>query len=155
MKKKPVVTTRPLKKLPAQPAVIIDTREQLPYEFPSAWPTIKQTMKTGDYSIAGWEAVFIVERKSLSDLLGCIFTNRFEREMNRCSSIANAYLVIESSLYGLLNAGRYKGNPRAVVGKLQAISLRYGVHVLFLNDRAMAQSYTQGLIEKYWRLMNQ
>lgn len=134
------------------PLVIVDTREQLPYQLPEGWPApIRKALPSGDYSIAGHEATFAIERKSLSDLLGCIFEDRFERELQRLAEFRHAFLVIEANIWKIRNDRRYKGNPAAVLGKLQAISLRYGVQTLFLDDRETAQGYVWGLLEKYQR----
>lgn len=59
--------------------VIIDTREQLPYNF--TFESTRATLKTGDYSLAGLESVVSIERKSLDDFVGCITTgrDRFEK----------------------------------------------------------------------------
>lgn len=136
-----------------RPFVIIDTREQLPYSFPEEWPTLVKALPSGDYSILGHENTFVIERKSLNDLLGCIFTDRFKRELERLASFAKAFLVVEANLWKIRNCKFYKGNPEAVIGKLQAIELRYGVHVKFLDDRETAQAYCIGLLEKYHRYL--
>ena len=49
--------------------VVIDTREQLPYEFEDS---ITRTLQTGDYSIFGYEDQITVERKTKADAYGTI-----------------------------------------------------------------------------------
>lgn len=135
------------------PLIAIDTREQLPYEFPG-WPCIHKALPSGDYSLVGFEHSFAIERKSQSDLLGCIFTKRFKAELERLAGYTHAFLAIESNLYRLARCaekGFYKGNPQAVIGFLQSIPLLYGVQVLLLDDRQTAQSYVAGLLEKHNR----
>lgn len=131
------------------PVVVVDTREQLPYSFPESWPVVKKALKSGDYSVLGHEETFAIERKSLSDLLGCIFQDRFHRELQRLSEFKRAFLVIESSIWKIKNNRHYKGNVNSVIGMLQAIPLKYGVNVLLLDDRETAESFAKGLIEKY------
>ncbi|PIX19031.1 MAG: hypothetical protein COZ70_11115 [Deltaproteobacteria bacterium CG_4_8_14_3_um_filter_51_11] len=65
------------------PAIIIDSREQLPYQFPES--SITAALQTGDYSLVGFESVFEVERNALSDFIGCCTwgRSRFERELQR------------------------------------------------------------------------
>lgn len=134
------------------PIVVIDTREQLPYTFPNTWPApMVKALKTGDYSILGLENQFTIERKSLDDLLGCIFAPRFEKELERLAEFHRAFLLIESNLYGMGQSPFYRGNPTSVASKLQSISIRYGVHVLFAGNRDLAQGYAAGLINKYWK----
>jgi len=53
--------------------IIVDTREQSPYSFATITPppeTIRATLKTGDYSLAGYENKITIERKSLIDAFG-------------------------------------------------------------------------------------
>ncbi len=135
------------------PLIALDTREQLPYEFPE-WPVIRKALPTGDISLVGHEHVFTIERKSQSDLLGCIFTSRFKAELERMKSYPYAFLAIESNLYRLSRCGQqgfYRGNPQAVIGFLQSVPLLYGVQVLFLDNRETAQAYVAGLLEKHNR----
>ncbi|HVY62329.1 MAG TPA: hypothetical protein VHF22_11785, partial [Planctomycetota bacterium] len=96
---------------PAKPpfTVVIDTREQAPLSFGS-WPTVVAGMKTGDYSIQGFEDQIAIERKSLSDLFGCIGRDRdrFERELLRLWALDYAAIVIEATLADVL-----EGAPRS------------------------------------------
>lgn len=65
--------------------VIIDTREQTPWHFDPAFVSASvQTLRTGDYALAGDDR-FAIERKSLDDFLGTIGTGwgRFNRELQR------------------------------------------------------------------------
>ena len=60
---------------PDQVTAIIDNREQLPLDL-SPLQTVAGTLATADYSVRGLETVVAVERKSLSDMLGCIGQHR-------------------------------------------------------------------------------
>jgi ERCC4-type nuclease len=52
------------------PVIITDTREQNPLAF--EWLESRAgTLQTGDYSVAGLEELFAVERKTVPDLVGC------------------------------------------------------------------------------------
>lgn len=140
------------------PFVKIDTREQRPYSFPDGWPVMKATLKTGDMTLLGHEDVFVIERKSLNDLVGCIFTDRFRRELERLREYKHAFLAIEASIYKIENmlekiCPQSKAKPASVIGFLQSVPLLYGVHVLFLDDRKTAEKYVAGLLEKYNRFL--
>lgn len=130
------------------PMVIIDTREQLPYTFSNCLSS-RKCLPTGDYSILGHESSFVIERKSISDLLGCIFTDRFRNEMERAATVKRFYLVIEGSIYSIRNNRRFKGSSDAVLGRLRSFQLRYGIHILFLDNREEANKYVEALIQKY------
>lgn len=138
------------------PTIIIDTREQLPYAFPDDWQCLRQALPTGDYTLLGFQDSFLIERKSLNDLLGCLFTPRFKRELERLRQVQHSFLVVEASLWKIhhhCEGPLYKGSANSVMGMLQAIPLRYGVQTLFLDDRSFAQQYVKGLLQKYQKYL--
>jgi DNA excision repair protein ERCC-4 len=53
-----------------EPVIVVDTREQDPLSF-QRLQTVSGTLSTGDYSVAGLENLFSVERKTVLDLVGC------------------------------------------------------------------------------------
>jgi len=77
--------------------ILVDTREQEPYwdlknldegqsfEYPSGLKMRREALKTGDYTLAGLEDKFAIERKSLSDIYGCVGggRERFTKELMR------------------------------------------------------------------------
>ena len=132
--------------------VVIDTREQRPYEFRS--PSVAGALAVGDYSLAGLEHLIAVERKEVNDLVGCLGPGRerFERELYRGRSLDYFALVIEASL-GDLVAGRYRSemSSQSVVQSLLAFSVRYRLPVFFAGSREHGQLVTEGLLAKYGR----
>ena len=62
-------------------AIIIDTREQLPYAFGSR-PVVRQALPAGDYSVVGFELAVAVERKTLEDFVHSVIRDRerFKKE---------------------------------------------------------------------------
>ena len=69
---------------PSAVVAVVDTREQCPLDL-SPLTTVVGTLATGDYSVKGLVDVVAIERKSLSDLLGCIGQSRerFDKEIMR------------------------------------------------------------------------
>ena len=68
-----------------RPVIVIDSREQEPLHF-ERLQVVPGTLYSGDYSIAGLEDSFAVERKSIGDLVGCCLAcqrERFEHELHR------------------------------------------------------------------------
>ena len=64
---------------------MVDTREQEPLIF-QRLSSIQGALTAGDYSVAGMEDLFSIERKTVSDLVGCCMganRERFERELHR------------------------------------------------------------------------
>ena len=61
--------------------VVVDSREQAPYDFAGAscyaGTTVEQgTLSTGDYAPKGLEHLCAVERKSLPDFVACLGRER-------------------------------------------------------------------------------
>ena len=116
-------------------AIVIDTREQTPLVFPPTVPTIRGTLRTGDYSVMGYEDSFTVERKSLPDLVSTIIHDRarFERELERMRSIAFRRVLVTSP-YEAVARGEYahsRANPRSVIASIAAFEARYNVPFVF------------------------
>jgi ERCC4-type nuclease len=144
-----------MSKLPLAPAdwlptIVVDTREQTPLSF--SFPTITGTLPTADYSVAGLEEDFAVERKSLPDLFGSLTSGRerFRRELQRLLAYPfRRLLVIGSEQEIAMGMSRARGvNPKAVLHSLYAIEAR-GVPVVFTPSPSAAAA----LVERwaYWR----
>ena len=119
------------------PTIIIDTREQTPLFFPACVPTRRATLKTGDYSIAGYESEFTVERKSLPDLVNTVIHDRerFERELERMQTYRFRRLLITAPWSRVLSGdyGFSMANGRAVMASVHAFEVRYGVPAVFVD----------------------
>ena len=116
------------------PVVVIDTREQTPLPI-ERFPSRRGTLTTGDYSFAGGEDHFSVERKTVADLVGCCLGEnraRFERELHRLRGFAFARLLVIGSR-DQIAAGNYRSqiNPASVLGSISAWEVRYHVPVVF------------------------
>jgi len=141
-----------MSKIESQKAVvIIDTREQLPYNF--TLESTRAALKTGDYSLAGLESVVSIERKSLDDFIGCITAGRerFEKELSRADTLERFWVVIEANLTSI-ESGLYRSkvNPESVLGTLAAWSNRYKVCFMFADNRKSGQKLTERLLKHAW-----
>ena len=135
--------------------VVIDTREQLPYEFEDS---ITRTLQTGDYSIFGYENQITVERKSKADAYGSIGRGRtrFIKELERLSEIDYSAIVVEASLSNFVEPPRFSQlNPKSAINSLLAWSIRYGVHIYFADNRVMGNLLTLRILERYWKKLNE
>jgi DNA excision repair protein ERCC-4 len=125
----------------SEPIIVVDTREQDPLPF-SRLKTESGTLVTADYSVVGLEHLFGVERKSISDLVGCCVgqnRERFERELHRLRGFRFKRLLVVGSEAQILK-GEYHSNikPRAVLGTLRAFEVRYDVPVVFEPTSVLA-----------------
>lgn len=133
--------------------IVIDSREQSPYSFGPVASVIKG-LKSGDYSVEGFESDVAIERKSCIDAYGSIGNGRarFEAELIRLAAMEYAALVIECSLVSFLVAPEYSSlNPKSAIGSLLAWSVKYRLPVFFCGDRPHAQATTLKLLEKFYK----
>lgn len=148
--------------------VLIDTREQLPYGFanlaadaaagggPLTVTTELASLPTGDYSLADLTDRVCVERKSLADLFSTLGQgrDRFERELERMSSMDVAAIVVEASLADIIRnpPALSRMSPKAVYRTILAWTIRYPtVHWLPCGCRRLAEVTTFRFLEKFWQ----
>jgi len=117
------------------PTVLIDYREQKPYEFPDNRATDEIELDVGDYTLDGFEDIFSVERKTLDDLATSLGTDRerFEAEIQRAQSLDEFIVVIEASKRSV---GAYKNvsdcpnyfsdiHPNSIIGTVEKWPQKY------------------------------
>lgn len=117
-------------------AVMVDSREQLPYGFDHLdviVPIGLVGLASGDYSIQGLESEIAIERKSLADLYGsCTWgRDRFEHEIERLNALNFAAVVIEATWPEIANptaadpTWRSQASPESILGTITSWSVRY------------------------------
>lgn len=150
--------------------VRVDNREQAPWGFtgidddksklPLIVPLITgQHLDTGDYSIAGYEHLLTIERKSCSDFASSITHDRerFEREMERMREMVlhggHAAVVIEGDWRELLinYPAKSKVTAKCISRTIASWSIRYGVHFWPMMDRRHAELWAFRLMSMFWR----
>ena len=151
---------------PSQICVLVDTREQLPYDFTAAGFRMEAaTLKHGDYSVKGMERFIALERKSVDDLLACMTTQRerFETELLALRGYRYRAIVVEYNLDKLLSGlwANDMRNPKrndpaihsirsrmkweSAQGTIAAWAVRY-CPILFTGNRNAGQQMAQRLI---------
>ena len=133
--------------------IVIDSREQAPLAF-GGWPVVVAGLKTGDYSIQGFEDRVALERKSVSDLLVCVGRERprFERELVRLAALEYGAIVIEATLAEVLAGTRWSAvNPKAAASSLLAWSVEHRLPVFFAGTRPLAAATVLKLLTKWFR----
>jgi hypothetical protein len=130
--------------------IIIDTREQHPWEFPE-FAVANKKLDTGDYSIEGLENIFTIERKrSVSEIAGNITEKRFINEMERMVEYRHKFILMEFTLNSLLDypvgstVPRRLWNNLKITGKyilksLTEISIKYNVHIIYCGSTDNAE----------------
>lgn len=132
---------------PSDITAIVDTREQTPWSL-DPLKTERGTLATGDYSIKGLESEIALERKSLSDLLGCIGNSRarFEAELERLAAYSVRAVIVECS-WSELEAGAYRSRikPSAACGSVLGW-VGMGIPFLFAGGASSASTAAARLL---------
>lgn len=116
------------------PVIVIDSREQAPLVF-ERLASVRGTLQTGDYSVAGLQDHFSIERKTVSDLVGCCMgENRDRFELHRLRGYRFKRLLVIGSEAEIL-AGQYHSNikPKAVLASVCAFEVRYDLPLVFVS----------------------
>ncbi len=124
--------------------VLFDTREPAdhPWErfLPEGWRMERGTLETGDVALARLPEAVVIERKTASDLAGCLGRDRarFERELRRGRHLGKLIVIVEADLDAVIRAA--SGIHRnAILGTLGAWSVRY-CPFIFAGNVATAAS---------------
>lgn len=135
--------------------IIQDTREQKPWPFPAEeFEVTVAKLSAGDYSIAGLEDEFAIERKSLGDLVGTLIGGwiRFRKELNRLAGYRFAAIVVEADISDV-HDHRYESEtkPASVLGRINSIMIDYAIPTMFLGHRDKCAPAVAQLITHYYR----
>ena len=134
------------------PTIIIDTREQDPFPL-VGYETQVATLKTGDYSLIGFEDRVAVERKSKSDAYGCVGTGRkrFTDCLERLATLDRAAIVIERSIedFDQNPPARTRIDSRMAVGSYISWACKYRIPVFWCSNRAYAERVTVRFLAAY------
>lgn len=87
--------------------IIRDTREQEGWLFNASkhyTGTICASLKTGDYTLQGFEDIFTIERKgSVAELAKNITEQRFVNELERLQEMKYAFILLEFTLGDIIS----------------------------------------------------
>ncbi|MDK9699078.1 MAG: hypothetical protein OEM52_02860 [bacterium] len=136
-------------------SIIVDTREQHPFEFdPVRVETIRMALSAGDYSLAGFEPMVSVERKSLEDYISSVIKSqqRFLREVEKLAAMPYKCVVVEGDLVDIQQHRYHSGvHPSAVLGATMMLLVDFGVPVLFCSNRQIACAVTEAFLLRAWK----
>jgi len=131
--------------------IIEDSREQRPLDFtPYAQygvTALRRRVRTGDYTILGFERQVVIERKSLSDAVSTLThgRERFTREIYDRAAFASAKLIVVEATWADLSRpyGFAPGaNPESIVNSLFALMMPpTNAHVFCARSRRLIAWY--------------
>ena len=150
-----------------KPVILIDTREQYPFDFSrfKNWIGGQKSLalKAGDYSVEGMETLLILERKTLTDLITTVIQQRarFFKQCEKMTKYRWKALLIEASYEDIkspYDQEEYStlAHPNAVSGTLDALEARFGMPVIYTSRyRPLAEEKAASWLSKhftYWYL---
>ena len=136
--------------------IIKDSREQNGYNFVTHDEIMLDTgtLTTGDYTLAGFADRVAIERKELSDLLGCLTYNRerFTRELERLRGYESAAVVVESPI-SAIQSGFYRSKitPAQAMQSIVSIMANYRMPFYFAACRVDAEKFVVDFFRHYHR----
>lgn len=139
--------------------IIIDSREpaHTRYPFTNLYSTEIACLKTGDYSIKGYENIIAVERKTKSDAYQSFGRkknrDRFIKELERMSELKRACIIIECSFSDFLTPPDYvqKISGKSMINSLISWYIKYNVPFFFSENRRISQAFVVRFFEKFWK----
>lgn len=128
--------------------IICDSREQDSLSFDSfkGVEVVRNGLKTGDYSIQGYESQFCIERKSVPDVVGTLISghSRFLREMERMKDFEEKYILVEHSagtVYRYCERHGWCYKFDTIMQSLLAYAYHFQVRVRFCKNREDMAEY--------------
>jgi|TARA_Y100000296_G_C5178416_1_gene261581 ERCC4-type nuclease len=144
--------------------IVIDTRENLPLDFRKSknmQGVEYRALKTGDYSIVGYEEEIAIERKGISDLFGSLGKGhkKFKKEMERALGFKYFAILVEGSFTVIQNkefegAHYTKMRGDVVIKILYTLKFKYGIDVIFCNGRIEASKIIRSIFTAYLKQQN-
>jgi ERCC4-type nuclease len=141
--------------------IIIDTREQQPWEF-SHYTTASKKLDTGDYSIEGLQDIIAIERKkSVSEIATNIVEPRFKDVLERLKTVKYPFILLEFSLKDVLIYPIGSNVPRHMWDKIKISStfilknitdweLEHNIKVFFCGSASNAEKLATYLFNKIY-----
>ena len=124
--------------------ILVDTREAWPHVYrrhlSSNVQLERSTLETGDFALFGLIDGAVVERKTVTDLLGCMTSNRdrFERELARSRHVGSFCIIVEGTFADCIES-RGGFSEASLFGTVAAWSRRYAPIIFAGSERHAAE----------------
>ena len=136
--------------------IICDSREQdaLSFDGFRGIEVLRHGLKTGDYSISGYEDKICFERKSIADLVSTLIGGheRFLREIERMKDFDVKYILVEHSagaVYRYCEKMGWEIKFDVIIQSLLAYAYHYRVRVRFCKNREDMAKYIVNKSREY------
>jgi hypothetical protein len=141
--------------------ILRDTREQKGWSFPGS--QLKDvTLKTGDYTLEGFENQIVIERKgSTGELAKNVIETRFQKEIERLAEIPHSYIFLEFSrsdldLYPrgtnipLFIQKKIRVKAPLMLKKIETYLLKYNIQTFFCGDPILAEEMAYSILSGFY-----
>lgn len=137
------------KKLKDKFVIVQDSREQTGWEYGEddhTYGSVEKALKTGDYSIEGYESILCIERKaSTAEIAANMCQARFTKELLRMQDFKYKYILCEFSYDDVINFPLNSSLPKSVQAKIKVtanwmkyfvsqLQVVYGINVMFCGN---------------------
>lgn len=142
---------RPKIEIPEGFILVKDQQEKKDLFKPAPW-IVTQHLKTGDYSIKGFEEMITIERKSIVDLHGTLGggRKRFERELERMKKMKWYGMMIEGCEDNVLRKQTYSQmSVNQIYHALSSFELR-GLHIYYAKKRQDAREWILSRLTRFY-----
>lgn len=141
--------------------IIVDTREQQPWEFAHHTTALKK-LDTGDYSIEGMESILCIERKkSVSEIANNITEKRFKDVIDRMTQYKYSFMLFEFDLQDILiypvgsNVpkrmwDKIKISPNFILKNLIEFQLLNNIKIIFCGSPSNAEKMSLSIMNKIY-----
>lgn len=144
--------------------IIRDTREQNGWTFvegPFCGGMVSGALKTGDYSIQGYEDLLTIERKgTIAEFAANLIEDRFTRELERMELFKYSFIVLEFLMDDLIRYPKGAGippekvksiklSPAFLLKRLVEVQIKFKTKILFAGcyGQAVALSIFKRVVE--------
>ena len=151
--------------------VLKDSREKQGWDFPRdnlCLGTEIATLKTGDYTLKGYEHLICIERKKeVAEIAGNVgkYKKRFEAEMQRINEFKHAFIICEFSLQDIIDYPKFSRVPKerreniVISGKyvlkcLIEYQLKYNVKLIFCDNAENAAIFARSLMKRLYEIVD-
>jgi hypothetical protein len=122
--------------------------------------TLKTSLKTGDYTMLGYEDIVCVERKrTVAEFATNLSEKRFVRELERMQVFAVPYIICEFSISDVLDfphnvdlpekiKKKIKMNGRYILKRIHQIIDEHNVYFMFCDDKQGAWEFVNALFKR-------
>ena len=135
--------------------VLVDSREQTPWEPLPGVTMTRATLDAGDYTTETLQGRAVIERKSTSDFASTIThgRERFEDELRRLREYERKVVVVEGDISDVYRSTA--AHPHSILGTVASLTARWDCPVIFAGNRAGAARLAFGILRRWEEVLGE